>query len=468
MPTTSIELFFIRTKSGITLDHVRFQPREGQTAVESVRGDRFRRVGPSFAWTRSLRALSLLLVRHGVGEEPSALVGGPKSPVRTLFNLLEHPERGSAATPFTSPDGTCHLPRLLTCTPVGHNRSSQPEHSVAIEPNRLPPSAVGVFLDAHRLSHRDEAQELLRSLASAWPRWHQPATSLPPPAVEPQNSRAAHARRATETERNHKIAAYYANALAACPLQAASRALTDLLPGEIHLAFNTSPNGAIDFATSQGQAGREFCTATMGAASSNPLLGQCHGQVRAISDVLPTRAWRNRALYHCARQHLSMEDAIGTDFLLANGTMFTACVIRDTRSFPDEDRRAFELLLPHFRNILSFSTPGPNVPPKRNGNPENCLHVFDLPHFDRGGELDAQKIRHLLHAHLPATEAADLAPAILDWVQGNRQRNQKAFSPTAIRTRPSLPPAVVCIPATKHSAGAIVFPLPATAQDPSG
>ncbi len=294
MPGCSAELIFTKSRFQWTLNRIRFVARDGDTARETLWGDRFRHDSPSFAWTRALRALSLLLVRHAVGAPPAALIGGPDSPVRTLANLLEHPARSSAARPFSDGNGNCQIGALLTLSTAGRNHDGDPEHSIKVCRARLPARRVTIIADGVRIESPADACGLLQCLARAWPHWQQPSTPVAPPA-EGRPGLTARCRRTTECERNQRIAAFYARALTDGPLTAASGALAEAIDGAVHLTFMAGPRGGFEISTNQGEQGRRFCQATMGAAASNPLLFQCRGKCARSPTCCPRAsgaAWR--------------------------------------------------------------------------------------------------------------------------------------------------------------------------------
>ncbi len=330
------------------------------------------------------------------------------------------------------------------------------EHSVDVRARWLAAREVTIFVDGARLGPGDDVADLLASLAGGWPRWHLPATALRTVGIGTTAARPARARCPTELERNQQVAAFYAHALGSCPLTAAARTLAKLLPGDIHLAFKTSAEGGIDFATNQGGAGDRFFTATMGAAASNPLLGACHGRVRAISDVLPVREWRGRALYLAARPLVAMEDALGTDFVLGGGWVFHACVIRDNRLFADEDRRAFEMMLAHFRTVLGLSGSASSTDAATSG--ARRMHVIELWRFRRDGATDPARLRAAIHEHLPAAVAETVAPRVTDWIRHGERPGRRTFAPEPIRVGPSQALAALCVPATAHSDATIILP----------
>lgn len=180
-----IELQFLSSQKGWTLERVLFLPSQQHDLIDTFRGDRFAKVGRSFSWTRGIRALALLLVRHASasGMEPEdRLEGGRESPMQTLVHLLEHPERSAAAHPFTTSDGLCHLKKMLDVANAGKRPCGTTFWQVWVRSEHLPPQNIKIVLDGQPLLPNDPRLITLQAeLATAWPRWQMPilAKTLP-------------------------------------------------------------------------------------------------------------------------------------------------------------------------------------------------------------------------------------------------------------------------------------------------
>lgn len=447
-----VELDFQTVDGSPTLERVRFQPRTGASVVESFRGDRFGQVGLAFSWTKALRALCLLLVRHASGmEERTTLVGGAKSPARTLFNLLEHPERSAAAIPFSTPDGVCHLSALLERANPGSGPSGQRRHWIAVRPERLPSQCVSLRLDGYVMTAPERIQALARDLAAAWPAESTEASDTVAPLSK--RSSTAPSPLADTTTWNDCVSRFYHHAFSGDVVEAASAALAECVSGELHLAFTASREQEIRFATSAGSSGRQFLLATMGAASSHPLIYRCKGRVRAISDILDARGWHGRAMYQLAKPHLRFEDALGTDLHLeAKGRVFSLCVIRDRRSFDPQERSAMALLTPHLRNALRHS-PRPG---------SERIRVLALGEATTRPRVALGQIRDQLHAVLPplAANESHWLPKLETWHR--RLSRGHLVSPLSITTGQEKDggPSLQCLPPTAGSPAAIVALAP--------
>jgi hypothetical protein len=406
-----VELDFGKIDGSPTLERVRFRAHEGELVVETFRGDRFGHVGQAFSWTKALRALCLLLVHHATASERGSLIGGPKSPARTLFNLLEHPERSAAAIPFSTPDGICHLSALLERANPGSGPNGATRHWIAVRPEKLPPLSLVIRLNGYTI--RDSAQlgDMAKSLSQAWsidPAENRRPPSPPRPALPSTNTW------------NERIAGFYHRALTENIVTAAAGTLAVCVPGDLHLAFTASPTREFNFATSAGEAGRQFLLSTMGATASHPLIHRCHGRVRAISDVLDSPSWRERAMYQLARPHLRMEDALGTDLRLPgkDEMIFSLCVIRERRTFAPVERRVFELLTPHLHTALQMGMQ-PSAP---------TLHVIPLGEDLGRPGAPYRKVRERLHDALPwqTHREAPWQSRLESWLRDHEQGREVA------------------------------------------
>jgi len=85
----------------------------------------------------------------------------------------------------------------------------------------------------------------------------------------------------------------------------------------------------------------------------HPRLSQKQGHIIKISDIISREAWHRQDLYQLLLPYTPFEDDLGVDIPLAGGGLFKACVMRDSRSFREEDRVIFSLLVPHFISLIS-------------------------------------------------------------------------------------------------------------------
>jgi len=454
MKAIRLQLYFCQQEGQWALERIRFRPRPHDAEVESVRGDRYGRLGRSFSWTRAMRALSLLLVSH-VWREASAkaLQGGVGTPAQTLFNLLEHPERSSAAAPFTAADGRCHLKRLLEYNNPGNTITGEREHWIGVSESSLPASSIQIFLDGAPLDTPGQAEALLASLGSAWPRWPEPLPFGPSRRKASETlemSQAGPRFPASVDAWNACVVDFYQLAILTGPLKASVQMLTRLVPGTMQLAFTATSGGEVNFATSCANEGQQFLLSTMGTTDSHPLIYQCRGQVKAISDVLSPRDWHQRAMYQAARPHFSMEDALGTDMVLNNGALLNICTLRDQQGFTKDERRALRLFAPHIQSAYAFS---PLQTTTENG--DGSMHVISLKTLPGRQSQALSEIRHQYARY--AQTAGSEWDTLKAWFTHHSRKSGSGANILRLPLSGSTSAHVLCLPPTGERDGAIVF-----------
>lgn len=153
---------------------------------------------------------------------------------------------------------------------------------------------------------------------------------------------------------NDHVAALYAQAMQEAPLTAIARTLETVIGGTVAAASLTSPTPSDrpGFALSEANAFNWTDEQFLLFQSHPRMQSGPQGEVLCISDFLSRNRWQRTDLYHADRGNIRMEDDLGVDLPLSNGTLFQGCVIREARSFTDHDRLLFTLLLPHLRTVL--------------------------------------------------------------------------------------------------------------------
>lgn len=174
MASSTLTLWFQSSADGTTLERVEFQSHSGGERIVTARGDRFNRRGKGYAWTKAMRALSVLFIRHACSAGEGEVTGDGSSPARTLFNVLEHPERSAAAVPFTESCGLCHLRALMECVNLGRSIRGDAVHQIVVNGERLPKAGLSIFLDGQPPSLAMLRDSLSPELSKAWPDWSAP------------------------------------------------------------------------------------------------------------------------------------------------------------------------------------------------------------------------------------------------------------------------------------------------------
>ena len=77
------------------------------------------------------------------------------------------------------------------------------------------------------------------------------------------------------------------------------------------------------------------------------------GDVVVTSDLLTKREWASDDLFGPGWKSLPYQDDLGTNMMLANGNVMSVAVMRERRTFRQEDRDMFALLLPHIETLFS-------------------------------------------------------------------------------------------------------------------
>ena len=162
---------------------------------------------------------------------------------------------------------------------------------------------------------------------------------------------------------NEAVAALYRLAFAVGPCAAVTAVLERTIGG-MASAATLRGGEVVDCALSEGELEAPMREIT-------PTIMRCHprfqtekllGHVLQISDFLSRPAWHNNELQEVVRPYLRVEDDLGVHIPLTNGGSFGACILRESRTFREEDRLLFSLLLPHIRTLLEPLPALPNEP----------------------------------------------------------------------------------------------------------
>jgi DNA-binding CsgD family transcriptional regulator len=153
---------------------------------------------------------------------------------------------------------------------------------------------------------------------------------------------------------NDAVVLLYRLAFTEGPLKAIVEVLPRTIGGTISCASICRP-GIVDFAVSH-PIQLPDPVENEPVMLQHPRVNQPQGGVFKISDVVSRVSWHRQDFYHFMLPYLILEDDLGIDLALPDGSVLRACMMRDVRTFREEDREIFSLLLPHFISLLSPPT----------------------------------------------------------------------------------------------------------------
>lgn len=157
---------------------------------------------------------------------------------------------------------------------------------------------------------------------------------------------------------NEKVAQMYVLAFQRGALNAIAHTLPELLGGEVGIA-GVSGNARTSFLMSQREVEQALHKIPPELFFTHPRVRRkdLQGNVVKISDLLSRRDWHRQELYQLSMEAHALEEDLGTDFRLGDGSLVNACVLRKRRTFQERDRDLFTLLLPHIRALLEWDCP---------------------------------------------------------------------------------------------------------------
>lgn len=163
---------------------------------------------------------------------------------------------------------------------------------------------------------------------------------------------------------NEAVAAMYRDALDVGAYESIVRTLPRLVPCTVSFFFCAQGKEVLANTCSQHEIVPALPSIPFEALITHPRCGpEMQGNVVKISDLLDKRAWHRREAYQACLPWFRNEDDLGADVPLAGGGMMRACVVRDTRSFREEDREIFSLLIPHMCVLLASHATGNTCEP---------------------------------------------------------------------------------------------------------
>lgn len=157
---------------------------------------------------------------------------------------------------------------------------------------------------------------------------------------------------------NRSVAELYVAAHHADHFPAIAAALSAIIGGDVSCVSASAQDGRLLDIGITHEPDPVAYPAVISALASHPraIFGSV-GEISRISDFVSRASWHRTDLYHVIRPVFRIEDDLGVDLLLDNGTCIHACVVRGSRSFRPEDRDLLSLLIPHIQALLRIRWP---------------------------------------------------------------------------------------------------------------
>lgn len=151
---------------------------------------------------------------------------------------------------------------------------------------------------------------------------------------------------------NGEVAMMYLTAFTEGPLPAIVQVLTKTIGGNV-VCVSLNGTNKNEFATTPGIENIPVVEVYEALKLHPRVTNKVNDQVVKISDFSNRKSWSKNGLYQVSLPFVRMEDDLSVNLKMHNGNILQACVIRDSRTFKEEDRTIFSLLLPHFYALLS-------------------------------------------------------------------------------------------------------------------
>ncbi|WP_206170882.1 helix-turn-helix transcriptional regulator [Phragmitibacter flavus] len=150
----------------------------------------------------------------------------------------------------------------------------------------------------------------------------------------------------------------YQTAFSQGALHAIAHALPELVGAEVGIVSMIDKTG-LSLQMSQEEVRKSMLRFPIDLLPTHPRQSRddLQGNVVMISDLLSRKEWHRRELYQVSLDVHALEEDMGTDFRLRDGSMVNTCVLRKRRTFRESDRDLFTLLLPHMKALLEWDCP---------------------------------------------------------------------------------------------------------------
>lgn len=162
---------------------------------------------------------------------------------------------------------------------------------------------------------------------------------------------------------NDAVATMYRRAFMVSVAEAVAETVVQTLGGVNAVAGSLRGTQVLSFAATDPEFARMLIETTPQVARFHPRFNRAElsGKVVMMSDLLSRRVFHETELYNSGWHTLPYEDDLGVNIRLRNGTLMSVALMRERRTFREEDRAIFSLLLPHIETLLS---PPPTPDPR--------------------------------------------------------------------------------------------------------
>lgn len=154
---------------------------------------------------------------------------------------------------------------------------------------------------------------------------------------------------------NNAIAAMYRRAFVVGPAAAISETLVTSLRGVNAVAGCLRGTEVVAFHATEPVFAALLIATTPEVARYHPRFQRADlaGNALLLSDFVSRKDWSETDLYHTGWGELAYEDDLGMNIGLSNGNLMSVALMRERRTFREEDREIFALLAPHMQTLFA-------------------------------------------------------------------------------------------------------------------
>jgi DNA-binding CsgD family transcriptional regulator len=154
---------------------------------------------------------------------------------------------------------------------------------------------------------------------------------------------------------NEAVALMYRRAFSVGPAAAISETVVQVIGGVNAVAGSLRGSQVTAFAATSPVFERLLVANTAQIAQNHPRFRRrdLAGNVLVTSDFLTPREWANDDLFGPDWNTLPYRDDLGVNTVLSTGDVVSVAVMREQRTFRQEERDIFALLVPHIETLFS-------------------------------------------------------------------------------------------------------------------